>query len=99
MIKMMYRKLFMALVVLALPVLAAPLPPGFEAFYNLDYDAALREFQAAVSRNSSDPSAHNHVAQTVLYRQMCRAGALESELVSGVTRGGAADPSPERAKR
>jgi tetratricopeptide (TPR) repeat protein len=80
---MMYGRLLLAVALLSIPLSAAPLAEGFEAFYNLDYDTALREFQAAVARNPNDAQARNHVAQTVLYREMFRAGALESELVSG----------------
>ena len=31
---------------------------------------------------SNDPSAYNHVATAILYREMFKAGALESDLVS-----------------
>jgi tetratricopeptide (TPR) repeat protein len=61
----------------------ARLAKGWEHFYNLEYDEALREFQQQVEREPDNPDAHNHVAQTVLYREMFLAGALESELVSG----------------
>lgn len=57
--------------------------PGFQHFYNLEYPEALAAFRAEVTRNPNSPDAYNHVAQTVLYREMFRSGALESELVSG----------------
>jgi tetratricopeptide (TPR) repeat protein len=56
---------------------------GFEHFYNLEYDQAIVEFRAAVAREPQNPNAYNHLAQTILYREMFHAGALESELVSG----------------
>ena len=56
---------------------------GFEHFFNLEYTEAIREFQAQVAREPNNPNVHNHLAQAVLYREMYRAGALESELVSG----------------
>ena len=56
---------------------------GFTHFYNLEYDQALAAFQKAVAENPQLPNPHNHVAQTLLYREMYRNGALESELVSG----------------
>lgn len=56
---------------------------GFVHFYNLEYDDALAAFQRAVAQNPQLPNPHNHVAQTLLYREMYRNGALESELVSG----------------
>src|SRR5262249_30706326 len=37
--------------------------------------------EAAATPDSPDP--YNHIAQTVLYTQMFRSGALESELVTG----------------
>ncbi|HET8548579.1 MAG TPA: hypothetical protein VFL57_11265, partial [Bryobacteraceae bacterium] len=90
-----------ATLAIAVCAMAAPLPKGFDHFYNLEYDDALREFQSAVAADPNDPSRHTHVAQTVLYRELFRAGALESELVS---RGNAflrrpnVNPRPESAK-
>src|SRR6185295_18144316 len=57
--------------------------PGFEHFYNLEYPEALAYFRAEAARNPDSPDIHNHIAQTVLYREMFRSGALESELVTG----------------
>jgi tetratricopeptide (TPR) repeat protein len=56
---------------------------GFEHFYNLEYDAAANVFAQAVERNPNSPEAHNHLAMAVLYRTLLRAGALESEMVTG----------------
>jgi predicted Zn-dependent protease len=60
-----------------------PLAKGFEHFYNLEYDQSIREFSDLVSKQPDNPNYHNHLAQAILYQQMFRAGALESELVSG----------------
>jgi tetratricopeptide (TPR) repeat protein len=60
-----------------------PLSPGFEHFYNLEYNDAIREFRAECKANPDDPTAYSHLAQALLYREMFKAGALESELVSG----------------
>ena len=57
--------------------------PGFEHFYNLEYPEALAAFRAEAVQNPSSPDIHNHIAQTILYREMLRSGALESELVTG----------------
>ncbi|MBV9404937.1 MAG: tetratricopeptide repeat protein, partial [Acidobacteriaceae bacterium] len=57
--------------------------PGWVAFYNNDFDTALSYFDGQVKAHPNDPGEYNHVAQTILYRQMFRSGALESELVSG----------------
>jgi len=61
----------------------APLDPGFEAFYNNDYDGALAYFEKQVKAHPDDPDQHNHVAQTILYRELFRNGSLESQLVTG----------------
>lgn len=56
---------------------------GFEFFFNLEYEQALTEFRRLAAEDPKDPNLQNHVAQTVLYREMLRGGALESELVTG----------------
>jgi tetratricopeptide (TPR) repeat protein len=57
--------------------------PGFEHFYNLEYDDALTAFSAQAERDPSSPDAYNHIAQTVLWKEMYRAGMLSSEFVGG----------------
>lgn len=61
----------------------APLSRGFQHFYNLRYEEAIAEFSREAQEHPTDPGAYNHLAQAILYRDMFRAGALESELVSG----------------
>ncbi len=56
---------------------------GYQHFYNLQYDQALADFRRYEAVAPGDPNAFNHVAEGVLYRDMFRAGALETELVSG----------------
>jgi tetratricopeptide (TPR) repeat protein len=56
---------------------------GFSHFYNLDYDEAIADFQGAIALHPDDPELHNHLAQTIVFKEMYRDGALESELVSG----------------
>ena len=56
---------------------------GYDHFYNLEYDDAIRCFTAETERTPDDPNAWNHVAHAILYRAMFRSGALESELVTG----------------
>jgi tetratricopeptide (TPR) repeat protein len=69
---------------LLLPVAAvAQVEPGYQHFYNLEFPEALAEFRAEVAANPNSPDAYNHVAQSILYREMFRSGALESELVTG----------------
>jgi len=94
---------------LLLLLLAAPLvgqqplvEQGFEHFYNLEYDQAIADFEQAVAANPADPNLHNHLAQCILFREMYRDGALESELVSGANaflRRPKLNPSPETERR
>ncbi len=56
---------------------------GFVHFYNNEYDQALEIFEQQVKINSEDASGYNAVAQAILYREMYRDGALESQLVTG----------------
>ena len=99
----------MAFGALLLLLLAAPLvgqqplvEQGFEHFYNLEYDQAIADFEQAVAANPADPNLHNHLAQCILFREMYRDGALESELVSGANaflRRPKLNPSPETERR
>jgi len=84
----------------ALPLLGqeALVRSGNDHFYNLEFDQALADFRQAEAENPGSPALHNHVAQTLLFREMFRDGALESELVSGnnsFLRRAKLDPSPE----
>lgn len=56
---------------------------GFDHFYNLEFDQAVDSFRAAVKAQPDNPTAYNHLSQAILYREMLRSGALESELVTG----------------
>jgi tetratricopeptide (TPR) repeat protein len=75
---------------------------GFTDFYNLDYDQAIAVFEKAIARDPGQPDLHNHLAQTLIFREMYRDGALESELVSGnnsFLRRPKLNPTPETEKR
>jgi tetratricopeptide (TPR) repeat protein len=81
---------------------AQALSPGFEAFYNLDYDTSVAVFEREVQRQPDDPARYNHLAQAILYREMYLAGALESELVTGnnpFLRRAKLDQHPEALRR
>lgn len=56
---------------------------GFENFYNLDYPQAIDNFEKALALNPGDPELHNHLAQALLYGELYRDGALDSQLVTG----------------
>jgi tetratricopeptide (TPR) repeat protein len=75
---------------------------GYDHFYNLEFDQAIADFEQAVHADPQDPELHNHLAQAILFREMYRNGALESELVSGTNsflRRPKLNPSPETEKR
>jgi tetratricopeptide (TPR) repeat protein len=57
--------------------------PGFAAFYNNDFDTAIAYFEQQVKEQPEDPEQYDHLAESILYREMFRDGALESELVTG----------------
>ncbi|HET9697266.1 MAG TPA: tetratricopeptide repeat protein [Terriglobales bacterium] len=53
---------------------------GFEHFYNLEYDKAIHEFEIALQAHPEDPFAVNHLLSGVMFKEMYRVGALDSEL-------------------
>ena len=67
----------------AQPLAQSLIDSGFGHYYNLEFDQALENFQAAARLKPDSPDVYNHIAQAVLYREMLRSGALESELVTG----------------
>jgi tetratricopeptide (TPR) repeat protein len=87
---------WLALLLLALAPLAAAAPgraahqfsdplaqKGFDHFYNLEYPEAIAVFKQAVEVAPDDPNAYSHLAEAVLFGMMNRAGALESQMVTG----------------
>jgi hypothetical protein len=56
---------------------------GFNAFYNLEYDAAVAAFRQEIAQQPQEADGYNHLAQTILYRALYRSGILENSLVSG----------------
>ena len=54
---------------------------GFVHFYNLDFDESIADFQGAIALHPNDPELHNHLAQAIVFQEMCRDGALESETI------------------
>lgn len=53
---------------------------GFEHFYDLEYDQAVADFEQAVKAHPDDMFAANHLLSGVLFRELYRIGALDSEL-------------------
>lgn len=97
-------KLILIAVLLARPMAGQPslIDEGFNHFYNLEYDEAIASFEKAIAQNPNTPELHNHLAQSLIFREMFRDGALESELVSGTNsflRRPKLNPAPETEKR
>ena len=92
----------LAFVVLLLAAFPDPLiQKGFDHFYNLEYDEAIAAFRQYIAKHPDEPRGYNHLAQAILYREMYRTGALETELVSGSNpflRRPKMNPSPEDQK-
>jgi tetratricopeptide (TPR) repeat protein len=90
---------------LLLPVLSAQdnlAARGYDHFYNLEYPEAIADFEHAIALHPDDPELHNHLAQALVFQEMYRNGALESELVSGTNsflRRPKLNPSPPTEKR
>jgi len=75
---------------------------GYQHFYNLEYDQALADFDQAIAQDPGNPDLHNHAAETIVFREMFRDGALESELVTGnnsLLRRAKLNPTPQTQKR
>jgi tetratricopeptide (TPR) repeat protein len=97
------RAFFLALAALAMPLAGAdPLvDPAYDHFYNLEFDEAIALFQRGLALHPDSADLHNHLAQSIVFREMYRDGALESELVSGnnsFLRRPRLNPTPETEK-
>ena len=57
--------------------------PGWQHFYNNEYDQAISDFEGDVRREPDNPDAYNHLAQAILYSELFRNGALESQMLTG----------------
>jgi tetratricopeptide (TPR) repeat protein len=51
---------------------------AFEHYYNLDYDAAIQDFERIAARNPNDPLAVNHLLSAIQVRELYRMGAMNS---------------------
>lgn len=52
---------------------------GFDHFYNLEYDKAIHELEAAQQAHPDDPFAVNHLLSAVIFKELYRIGALDTE--------------------
>jgi tetratricopeptide (TPR) repeat protein len=56
---------------------------GFEHFYNLEYDAAVQDFEQALQAHPKNPFAVNHLLEAALFGELHREGALDAQLYMG----------------
>lgn len=56
---------------------------GFDRFYDLELDLAVRDFERTYADHPEDPFAVNHLLLAVFFRELLRLGALDSSLYSG----------------
>lgn len=52
---------------------------GFDHFYSLEYDKAIHEFELAQQAHPGDPFAVNHLLAGVIFKELYRIGALDTE--------------------
>jgi tetratricopeptide (TPR) repeat protein len=52
---------------------------GFDHFYNLEYDKAIHDFEAAQAAHPDDPYAINHLLEGIIFKELYRIGALDTE--------------------
>jgi hypothetical protein len=69
----------------AAPTIATALRPpdplnsaAFEHYYNLDYDAAVQDFERILARHPNDAFALNHLLSAIQVRELYRMGAMNS---------------------
>lgn len=88
MVKALISSLVVAVVCAVLPPAAsaaqlqggAVAERGFAHFYNLEYDAAIAEFEKLVASEPENPFFYNYLALVLLYRELYRGGVLEGDL-------------------
>src|SRR5581483_5050739 len=52
---------------------------GFDYFNNLDYERANKEFEVALKAHPDDPYAINHLLAGIVFQELYRIGALDTE--------------------
>ena len=51
---------------------------AFEHYYNLDYDAAVQDFERILAHHPTDPFAVNHLLSAIQVRELYRMGAMNT---------------------
>ena len=63
--------------------LSALTKSGLDSYYNTNYDAAIRDFEKVMAEEPNDPSAMNHLLAAYIFRELYKAGALNTTMYSG----------------
>jgi hypothetical protein len=53
---------------------------GLDHFYNMEYDRAIHDFELDAQQHLDDPFAANHLLSAVVFKELYRVGALDTEL-------------------
>jgi tetratricopeptide (TPR) repeat protein len=53
---------------------------GFDHFYNMEYEPAIKDFEAALEKHPNNPFAVNHLLEAVLFQELHREGKLDAQL-------------------
>jgi hypothetical protein len=53
---------------------------GFDHFYNMEYDKAIHDFELDAQQHPEDPYAANRLLMAVLFKELYRIGAMDSEI-------------------
>lgn len=53
---------------------------GFDHFYNMEYEPAVRNFEASLEKHPNNPFAVNHLLEAVLFQELHREGKLDAQL-------------------
>lgn len=75
---------------------------GFDHFYNLEYEKSIHDFEVAEQAHPDDPFAVNHTLAGVIFKELLRIGALDTEAYAGdsfLTKQAAAPVDPKVRER
>lgn len=61
------------------PTLSPLAKRGFNLFYNMESDKAIKDFELLVKENPQDPFANNYLLTGILFKELYRIGALDTE--------------------
>jgi tetratricopeptide (TPR) repeat protein len=61
------------------PALSPLAKRGFTHFYNMESDKAIHDFETLVKENPEDPFANNYLLTAVLFKELYRIGAMDTE--------------------